>query len=508
MRARERELLEALPLARPGARRLPAGAAVVTAGRSPFGSHRPTSAMILAIVVLLLLPRAPRRGRDGAQPHQQGQGRRRWPRSSRRKATAALAAARRPARAVHQPAPGHGHDPARRRRPSSPRSWPTACSGRSASSSASSSNVVVFFVLAEALPKTWAVLALRARRAADGPPDAGPRVVPAARGSSRTALIGLANVLLPGKGLKKGPFVSEEELLGDRRRRRRGRGDRARGARAHRVDHRVRRHRRPRGHGAPARHGDGAGGRDRHRGARHRHRARVLAAPGGRREHRRRRRASPTRRTSCGPSAKATAPSRGRAVVRAGRSSCPRPSRSPRSCGRCRPGKFHMAIARRRVRRHRRPGHARGLHRGARRRHRRRVRRRGRRGRAAAPTASCASTAACRIDELNELLEPDAARRATGTRSAASCSARSATSRPRARASSTTGTASPPSGCEGRRIARVRVGRPVTGSGTRRADVDDRRRSDAGVPLGLRHARRAARTSASRRCSTPSRRRR
>ena len=27
-------------------------------------------------------------------------------------------------------------------------------------------------------------------------------------------LIGLANVLLPGKGLKQGPFVSEEELLG------------------------------------------------------------------------------------------------------------------------------------------------------------------------------------------------------------------------------------------------------------------------------------------------------
>src|SRR4029077_8527514 len=28
------------------------------------------------------------------------------------------------------------------------------------------------------------------------------------------ALIGLTNVLLPGKGLKEGPFVSEQELLG------------------------------------------------------------------------------------------------------------------------------------------------------------------------------------------------------------------------------------------------------------------------------------------------------
>ena len=32
--------------------------------------------------------------------------------------------------------------------------------------------------------------------------------------SSAAALIGLTNVLLPGKGLKQGPFVSEQELLG------------------------------------------------------------------------------------------------------------------------------------------------------------------------------------------------------------------------------------------------------------------------------------------------------
>ena len=39
------------------------------------------------------------------------------------------------------------------------------------------------------------------------------RVVPTAA-RSRRGLIGLTNVLLPGKGLKEGPFVSELELLG------------------------------------------------------------------------------------------------------------------------------------------------------------------------------------------------------------------------------------------------------------------------------------------------------
>jgi putative hemolysin len=74
-------------------------------------------------------------------------------------------------------------------------------------------NVVVFFVVAEALPKTWAVL--HSERAA----LATARVT-LALVSFRplrlmsNALIGFANVLLPGKGLKQGPFVSERELLG------------------------------------------------------------------------------------------------------------------------------------------------------------------------------------------------------------------------------------------------------------------------------------------------------
>ena len=73
-------------------------------------------------------------------------------------------------------------------------------------------DVVVVFVLAESAPKTWAVLdpdraALRVAR----PVRAVAAIAPlrwAARG-----LVGLTNVVLPGKGLKQGPFVSSEEEL-------------------------------------------------------------------------------------------------------------------------------------------------------------------------------------------------------------------------------------------------------------------------------------------------------
>jgi putative hemolysin len=74
-------------------------------------------------------------------------------------------------------------------------------------------NVVLFFVLAEAMPKTWAVLS--AERAALATARVTELIVsfPPLRAISR-GLIGLTNVLLPGKGLKEGPFVSELELLG------------------------------------------------------------------------------------------------------------------------------------------------------------------------------------------------------------------------------------------------------------------------------------------------------
>ncbi|MER3452849.1 MAG: hypothetical protein C4344_04090 [Acidimicrobiia bacterium] len=72
--------------------------------------------------------------------------------------------------------------------------------------------VVFIFVLAEAVPKTWAVQ--HAERAAllAAPVVAAVASFPPVRFLAR-GLIGLANVILPGKGLPKGPFVSEEELL-------------------------------------------------------------------------------------------------------------------------------------------------------------------------------------------------------------------------------------------------------------------------------------------------------
>src|SRR4029450_7358366 len=73
-------------------------------------------------------------------------------------------------------------------------------------------NVVIVFVIAETAPKTWAVLnPERAALAAAGPVR---RLValPPLRLVTR-ALIGLANVVLPGRGLQQGPFVSSEEEL-------------------------------------------------------------------------------------------------------------------------------------------------------------------------------------------------------------------------------------------------------------------------------------------------------
>jgi putative hemolysin len=73
-------------------------------------------------------------------------------------------------------------------------------------------NVTLFFVLAEVAPKTWAIqntdrAALRVARPvrllASFPPL---RLV-------SSLLIRATNVLLPGRGLARGPYVSEEELL-------------------------------------------------------------------------------------------------------------------------------------------------------------------------------------------------------------------------------------------------------------------------------------------------------
>ncbi len=73
-------------------------------------------------------------------------------------------------------------------------------------------NVTLFFVVAEVAPKTWAIqhtdrAALAFARPIKALAGWGPLKL-LSRG-----LIGLTNVLLPGKGLKRGPYTSEEELL-------------------------------------------------------------------------------------------------------------------------------------------------------------------------------------------------------------------------------------------------------------------------------------------------------
>jgi CBS domain containing-hemolysin-like protein len=71
-------------------------------------------------------------------------------------------------------------------------------------------NVVVLFTVAEAAPKTWAL---------QHPNRAALMTAPLVEWIGRVmrwparGLIGVANVLLPGKGLRKGPFVTEEEIL-------------------------------------------------------------------------------------------------------------------------------------------------------------------------------------------------------------------------------------------------------------------------------------------------------
>jgi CBS domain containing-hemolysin-like protein len=74
-------------------------------------------------------------------------------------------------------------------------------------------NVVVFFILTEALPKTWAVLnPERAALLTARPVSWLVRFWPL-RVVSRL-FIGITNVIIKGKGLRTGPFVSEGELLG------------------------------------------------------------------------------------------------------------------------------------------------------------------------------------------------------------------------------------------------------------------------------------------------------
>jgi putative hemolysin len=72
--------------------------------------------------------------------------------------------------------------------------------------------VVVIFVLAEAAPKTWAVQHPERAALLAAPVVSAVVNFPPIR-LLAGGLIGLSNVILPGKGLHAGPFVSEQELL-------------------------------------------------------------------------------------------------------------------------------------------------------------------------------------------------------------------------------------------------------------------------------------------------------
>ena len=74
-------------------------------------------------------------------------------------------------------------------------------------------NVLVFFVLAEAVPKTYAVLYPQRAALLSARPTALIVGFPLLQWMSR-GLIKLTNVIVRGKGLEQGPFVSEQELLG------------------------------------------------------------------------------------------------------------------------------------------------------------------------------------------------------------------------------------------------------------------------------------------------------
>jgi CBS domain containing-hemolysin-like protein len=74
-------------------------------------------------------------------------------------------------------------------------------------------NVIVFFVLAEAVPKTYAVQYPQKAALLAARPVAALVAFPPLRWISKW-LISLTNVIVRGKGLEQGPFVNEQELLG------------------------------------------------------------------------------------------------------------------------------------------------------------------------------------------------------------------------------------------------------------------------------------------------------
>lgn len=74
-------------------------------------------------------------------------------------------------------------------------------------------NVVVFFVFAEAVPKTYAVIHSDRAALSTAPLISALSKFWPLRKMSQ-ALIGLTNVVVKGKGLEQGPFIGEQEFLG------------------------------------------------------------------------------------------------------------------------------------------------------------------------------------------------------------------------------------------------------------------------------------------------------
>ena len=72
--------------------------------------------------------------------------------------------------------------------------------------------VVFIFVFAEAAPKTWAVQNTEKAALFAAPVVTALVKIPPIRWITN-ALISISNLILPGKGIKQGPFVSEQELL-------------------------------------------------------------------------------------------------------------------------------------------------------------------------------------------------------------------------------------------------------------------------------------------------------
>ena len=275
--------------------------------------------------------------------------------------------------------------------------------------------------------------------------------------------------------------------------------DRARGARAHPLDLRVRRHRRARGDAAAPRHGRGRGRRDGRGGDRARDRgAASRACPRYEDDHRQHRRA----RVPEGPRAPQRAPARATsrcAIACARRCSCPSRSASPSCCARCRPRSSTWRSSSTSTAAP--PGSS-------------RWRTCSRRSSARSPTSTTSRSPA--VEQLADgaLRVPGphadrrgqrgarrrAARRRSGTRSAGSCSTCSATCPTRARRVRVPGPRVPrPSGCRAGGSCRC----CITPVATADDDADDARRTPArrsavasavtrDVPLGVRHARRPA----------------